>query len=109
MIKAVILHNKEGMAVGFSVKCHGEPIVCSAVSMLAINTVNSIQELAKITEDDFYCKLKKGGGYILFALKRSSLRGTGAGILLDALVLGLSSVSEHFPNDIKLSSKPIRK
>jgi len=107
MIKATILHNKEGMAVGFTVKCHGDPIVCSAVSMLVINTVNSVQKLTPITEEDFHCKWNHSGGFIGFALRRTSLRDTGAGLLLDALVLGLDSVSKQYPNDIKFDSKPI--
>ena len=107
MIKAVILHNREGMAVGFVVKCHGDPIVCSAVSMLVINTVNCLQNLTPLTEDDYRLKWNTKGGFIGFGLVRSGLRSTGAGLLLDALVLGLSSVSEQYPNDIKLDSRHV--
>ncbi|MCL2286903.1 MAG: ribosomal-processing cysteine protease Prp [Firmicutes bacterium] len=107
MIKAAIFFNKQGLAVGFTVKCHGSPIVCSAVSALVINTVNSIQKLTPVTDEDYHCKWNDSGGFVKFALKRSGLRNTGAGLLLDALVLGLNSISEQYPNDIQLSSKPI--
>ena len=107
MIKATILHNRDGRAVGFAVKSHGDPIVCAAVSMLVLNTVNSIERLTAVTTDDFNCEWNAGGGFIVFALKRSSLRNTGAGLLLDALVLGLSDVSKQYPNDIQFDSRPI--
>jgi len=106
MIKATILHNNEGMAVGFIVKSHGNPIVCSAVSMLVINTVNSIQMLTALTEAD-YCFKCNDSGFIAFALRRSSLRNTGAGLLLDALVLGLDSVNAQYPKDIKFDTRHV--
>jgi len=108
MINATILHNNEGMAVGFTIKSHGDPIVCSAVSMLVINTVNSIQKLTAITEEDYYLKCNEGG-FIGFALRRSSLRNAGAGILLDALVIGLDSVSEQYPKDINFDTRHVSK
>ena len=107
MINATILCNRQGLAVGFAVKYHGSPIVCSAVSALVINTVNSIQKLTAVIEEDYCCKWNERGGFVIFALKRSSLRNTGAGLLLDALVLGLNSISQQYPNDIDFDSKPI--
>ena len=107
MIQATILYNREGAPVGFAVKSHGDPVVCSAVSMLTLNTVNSIAKLTSLSENDFYCQWDEAGGFLLFALKRSSQRNTGAGLLLDALVLGLSDVSRQYPRDIKFDSKPI--
>jgi len=107
VIVATILHNKDGLSVGFTVKCHGVPIVCAAVSMLAINTINSMDKLLGLTEQDYYCKWNDEGGFIGFALRRASLRTTGAGLLLDALVLGLSDVSERYPQDIRFECKPI--
>ncbi|MCL1787769.1 MAG: ribosomal-processing cysteine protease Prp [Defluviitaleaceae bacterium] len=107
MIRATILHNRAGEAVGFAVKNHGDPVVCAAVSMLTLNTVNSIEKLTALTRQDFNCFWNDDGGFIVFALKRSSLRSTGAGLLLDALVLGLYDVSTQYPNDIQFDSRSI--
>jgi len=105
MIRAKFLYDKNRLAVGFIVKCHGHPIVCSAVSMLVLNTVNSIEELTLLTNKDFYAKWDTKGGYMAFWLKNTQLRNSGAGLLLDALVLGLSHISKQYPKEIKLSSK----
>jgi len=107
MIRATIFHCNDGLAVGFTVKCHGDPIVCSAVSMLAINTLNSIEKLTPLKQADFRAMWNKNGGFIAFALKRPQLRDTGAGILLDSLVLGLHSVCEQYPKDLKIAIRKV--
>ena len=105
MIKATILCCDAGTVIGFRLISHGNPIVCSAVSMLAINTVNSIEKLTGLTEQDYHCEWDDDGGYISFSLNSPHMRDTGAGILLDAMVLGLESVSEQYPKDIKLKAQ----
>ena len=82
------------------VKNHGQTHVCAAVSMLVINTVNSIEKLTLDTK--FTCDWDDGGGYIKFLLDDENQRNTGAGILLDTLSLGLTDVSQEYPKDIKL-------
>ncbi|MDE6181647.1 MAG: ribosomal-processing cysteine protease Prp, partial [Eubacteriales bacterium] len=42
MIK-VEFYQKSNKIVGFEIKNHGKDIVCSAVSILSLNTVNSIE------------------------------------------------------------------
>jgi len=102
MIKATILHNKEGLAVGFKVENHGDTHVCAAVSMLTINTVNSITKLTDVSEDDVIANWDDAGGFLEFKLKNVGQRNSGAGLLLDALVLGLTDVSQEYPKDIDL-------
>ncbi|MCL2457198.1 MAG: ribosomal-processing cysteine protease Prp [Defluviitaleaceae bacterium] len=101
MINAKIFRDsEEGKIIGFSVENHGESFVCAAVSMLVINTINSIELLteAKITynadEDD--------GGFITFSLEDPSNRSDGIGILLNAMFIGLSSAKEEHPDELEI-------
>jgi len=105
MINATIFcdttsENSEGLVIGFKVKNHGDTHVCAAVSMLTINTVNSIEKLT--TLKDFDVKWDESGGYLEFKLHDSSFRNTGAGLLLDALVLGLTDVAQEYPQELEL-------
>jgi len=102
MIDANIIRNNAGQTVGFTVENHGETHVCAAVSMLVINTVNSIEALTKLGKDGFFCDYKEEGGFITFSLKDQINRNTEAGLLLDALVLGLCSVSEQHPDEVSV-------
>ena len=86
-----------GQFTAFTVKNHGDSYVCSAVSMLVLNTVNCIEAL---TEQAFDCDYDNDGGYIRFALTAPRL--DGAGILLDAMLFGLKSVQEQYPDEIIL-------
>ena len=102
MIDAKIIRNNDGQAIGFTVENHGETHVCAAVSMLVINTVNSIESLTKLGEDGFLCDYKEDGGFITFSLKDRVNRDAEAGLLLDALVLGLYSVKEQHPDEVNV-------
>jgi len=105
MIKTTILCCDEGTVIGFTIKYHGDPIVCAAVSLLVINTFNSIEKLTGLTERDYHCKYDDSGGFIDFSLNDPNMRDTGAGILLDAMVLGLESVKQHYPKEIKIEAR----
>jgi len=102
MINVRIYRNNEKQAIGFTVKNHGESLVCAAVSMLVINTVNSITSLTSLSESDFRCDYNEGGGFITFFLNETTERDYGAGLLLDAMVLGLESVTEQHPKEVEL-------
>ncbi len=70
---------------------HGNDIVCAAVSVLMINTLNSIETF---TEDDF-----EGGqddGYLEFRLAQPV--SDRAQLLLDSLVLGLQEIQKNYGN-----------
>ncbi|MDR0273370.1 MAG: ribosomal-processing cysteine protease Prp [Clostridiales bacterium] len=99
MINAEIISNEAGCVVGFTVKNHGESKVCAAVSLLTINTVNSIE---KLTEDDFFCSLSEKNAFISFTLKNTDSRSPEIAVLLDALVMGLKSVEEKHPTEISI-------
>jgi uncharacterized protein YsxB (DUF464 family) len=69
----------------------GHDIVCAAVSVLIINTVNSIE---KFTEDKI--EAKENDGYVSFRfLKPVTERGT---LLMDSLVLGLTEIEHSYKN-----------
>jgi len=97
MILAGVTKDVDGKIAAFTVKNHGVSYVCSAVSMLVLNTVNSIEAL---TGQQFDCDYDANGGYLSFALKGG--RDSGAGLLLDAMWLGLESVREQYPDEINM-------
>jgi uncharacterized protein YsxB (DUF464 family) len=106
MINVVIYRNEKDGYAGFCVTGHagfaenGYDIVCSAVSMLVINTVNSIESLtnakSSIKSDD-----KKG----LIELKLITDDNKDAELLIKSLVLGLESVKEQYTNNIRISEE----
>lgn len=101
MIKAYISRNSAGKIYGFKVKNHGEPIVCSAVSALCFNTVNSIEQF---TELDFTLDASPDGGDMTFAVPFLKDNGIDdrASLLFDSLVLGLKQIELDYNNDLKV-------
>ena len=104
MIMADVVHNKAGFITSFAVNHHGDSHVCAAVSMLVINTVNSIEAL---TEAKFSCDYNEDGGFLSFVLlsERETEAGKDAGLLLDAMVLGFQSVAQAHPDEFKMKAK----
>ena len=96
MIKAEFIKYGGGLA-GFSVSGHacageyGHDIVCAAVSVLVINTVNSLEAF---TDDQF--EVQEDDGYVSFHFTAPV---TERGILLmDSLVLGLTEIEHSYNN-----------
>ena len=96
MISVEVKKNGNGKYVGFSVKghagydIHGKDIVCSAISMLVINTVNSLE---KLTDAKFRCDTDKSGKIILEFQDEVSPE---AELLVDSMILGVESVVEQY-------------
>ncbi|MBR4513751.1 MAG: ribosomal-processing cysteine protease Prp [Lachnospiraceae bacterium] len=80
---------------------HGKDIVCAAVSMLAINTVNSIETL---TEDEFEVEQGESGELSFRFTKEPSKEGQA---LLDALRIGLESVKAEYGSSYIEISKEV--
>ena len=97
MIKAKFNKNQNGDVYSFKIENHGAPIVCSAVSLLSLNAINSIEEF---TEQPFKCKVK-GDGFLSFECKPNDL-DKDAALLLNSLLLGLQGIAESYPDDIEL-------
>lgn len=83
---------------GFTVKNHGRTDVCAAVSLLTLNTVNSVEAL---TDEPFTCDYKEAGGFLAFAFAQPPA-GAAAQVLLDALMLGIDSVQAQYPGEIRV-------
>ncbi len=68
----------------------GSDIVCSAISILVINTINSISELTS-------AKMEVAGsdsGYI--CCRFTEVPDQGSTLLLDSMILGLKSITEQY-------------
>ena len=72
---------------GFKEK--GEDIVCSAISMLTINTANSIMSLTDTKID-----ANENDGFISWTF--AEIPGEGATLLMDSMVMGLSAIIEEY-------------
>lgn len=97
MITITIFKNKSGNYTGFECLGHagfarlGKDIVCAAVSMLVINTVNSIDELLK---EPFQCLQEESKGIITVCFDH--VPSERAVLLLDSMVLGLEEVKRQY-------------
>ena len=69
----------------------GSDIVCSAVSALTINTINSIREF---TTDEAAVEQEEDGGYLSLLLRGEI--SDRSRVLLDSLFLGLSMIEETY-------------
>lgn len=97
MIEITVSKNAEGIYNGLSMKGHagyaeyGQDIVCSAVSVLVINTVNSIEQF---TKDQVGINQNEETDIFEFQVISSISEETK--LLLDSLLLGLKSVAEEY-------------
>ncbi|MCL2352216.1 MAG: ribosomal-processing cysteine protease Prp [Firmicutes bacterium] len=102
MISVRLFYNKNGAVYGFEAEGHGLDIVCSAVSALTFNTVNSVEAFAG---EELSCDCpENGGGWLRFSMPR--LRDGGenrdAELLTASLALGLRSLAEEYPKEIRI-------
>lgn len=93
-----IFRDKKGRYTAFECRGHadddaeeGEDIICAAVSMLTINTVNSLEMLAGA---DIACTAAEEGGEL--SCRFASPPDEKAALLVDSMLLGLSSVREMY-------------
>ena len=101
MIKINICRNKEGCISEFTVSGHagyaeeGSDIVCAAVSVLVINTINAIEAL---TNTVFQCKTDEAeGGFLQVSIPNIHEQADhDACVLLKSLVMGLNDVEKEY-------------
>ena len=67
----------------------GQDIICAAVSVLMVNTANSLEQL---TDDGFTCE--EGDGYVSIAIEQEA--SDTAILLMNSLRLGLESIRETY-------------
>ena len=96
MVKVTVYKNENHQSVGFKTLGHagyaeaGQDIVCSAISILTINTLNSIE---KFTDDAF--KAEAADGMVRWKFTELPL-SKEAHLLMDSLVLGLQDIQENY-------------
>ncbi|MCL1997030.1 MAG: ribosomal-processing cysteine protease Prp [Defluviitaleaceae bacterium] len=100
MIRAKVYKNRNNDVYAFKIKEHGDPIVCAAVSLLSLNTINSVD---KFTQQVFTHSIDNGG-FLTFECKSDTVDKEAA-LLLNSLLLGLVGIEESYPMDIKLTVK----
>lgn len=108
MIDVLIVQNLKDEVIGFQMKGHagyaehGQDIVCAAVSVLVINTINSIEQF---TEENFEYQQNEKKDLVTFQIVSSPI-GASAKLLLDSLVLGLSAIeSEYGKKHVRVKKK----
>lgn len=108
MVKVTIYQNQDDVYYGFRMEGHagfaayGNDIVCSAISALVINTMNSIEQF---TDDEYDTVLDKETDIVSLNIKSEPVSAS-AGLLLNSLVLGLSAIqSEYGKKYIKIKIK----
>lgn len=96
-MEVTIYKDSEGRVKGFQVSGHsmlspeGNDVLCSAVSALTINTVNSIETF---TDDPVEIEAQnEEEGFLHFRLKSVSKESE---LLLDSLVLGLQDIQKSY-------------
>jgi Predicted ribosomal protein len=107
MINVSIFKNAENLITGFKLSGHadyseyGSDVVCSAVSALVINTINSIESF---TSDQFTLEQDEKKGFIEFHV--TSQVSNNGNLLLSSLALGLMGVAEEYSDKyIRLSQE----
>ena len=105
----ISVFKKDGIYTGFEVSGHagyaesGKDIVCAAISMLVLNTINSIETF---TEDGFSCEADPEIGRIKFQFE--TIVSKDSELLMNSLVLGLQGVQEEYGKEyMKLILKEV--
>lgn len=105
MIKATIYRNNENDIYGFEVKDHADPIVCSAVSLMVLNTANSFEIF--IPNVKFNLEYDDDGGYFNFEVPsvKSGTHNHDADLLLKSFELALEGIEYDYEKEIKVIHK----
>ena len=95
MTHVTIYKNKKNECVGFRVIEHagyaeeGSDIVCAAISILVINTVNAIEQF---TDVRFVQRVDEENAVIEYRIEEPTKETT---LLLDTMVLGLQTLEDN--------------
>ncbi|MCI8991366.1 MAG: ribosomal-processing cysteine protease Prp [Eubacterium sp.] len=97
MVKVTIYKNRNQELKGFcctghaGYAVHGEDIVCAGVSVLVLNTINSIE---RFTEEEYDLETEESSGRIRFLLK--GVPSEAADLLLNSMILGLEGIRSSY-------------
>ena len=95
MIEVTVYKTMRHVYSGFDMSGHagyddiGKDIVCAAVSVLVINTLNSIE---RFTDDETSCVSDEDTGSIEFRF--DGIPSHDATLLLDSMILGLEEIED---------------
>ncbi len=110
MINVTIYKNHNNDIVGFETEGHagyddsGKDIVCAAVSMLVINTVNSIEAF---TDTDIEVNSNNDNDNARISARITGHQSGEAAVLLKSLELGLTQVAKGNPKYISITFKEV--
>ena len=110
MIQITIFQNDKNECMGFQTSGHaefsdpGKDVVCSAVSILMINTINAIESF---TSDDFSGFSDEEEGIISWNLNHRPSKETD--LLLNTMILGLETMAsdENYAEYIELTFEEV--
>ena len=109
MINVIFYKDSSDQFVGFELLGHagaaeyGKDIVCASVSVLVINTINSVETF---TDDDFVCDVEEESGFIKFIINDEL--SNESKLLLNSLYLGINGIlDEDNEQYITLSIKEV--
>ena len=97
MINVIIKRDKDKVAKGIEIKGHagygeyGQDIICAAVSSLALNMANSVEEF---TDDHFEGSVSDDGGYFSFSFPDEV--SSESQLLMKSLILGLQNIRDEY-------------
>lgn len=98
MTKVTIYKNQSGDYLELICEGHagyakrGEDIVCAAISVLVINTINSLEEL---TKEPIQVETDEAAGMIRCTFHQHPLKETSR-VLMDSLTLGLQRIQAQY-------------
>ena len=97
MVNVTVYKNNKNQYTGFETDGHaeyadaGSDIVCAAVSVLVLNTMNSIE---RFTDEKFGYDTEEEAGRIVFVL--GDTPGSDAELLISSMVLGLQGIIDSY-------------
>ena len=109
MTTITVFDDADGRHTGFELSGHaffadpGHDIVCAAISILAINTVNAIEEFV-LNEWQYDEIADSEKGLIRFMIKEPDL---DTQLLIDTMLLGLSEIEKQHPENIRLIAREV--
>ena len=108
MTNIILYARRDGTIFGLQSKGHagfgvrGTDVVCASVSILVINTINSIQ---KLTSDKCNEKVNSRKATIDFEIDGEVSRESK--VLLESLKMGLEAISKDYPGNVKITVEEV--
>lgn len=110
MIKIKLFSDSLGNIRQYDIKGHanfapfGEDIVCAAISVLSQTTLMGLVEVLQLKEKEIYYKIDDNTGYLNVELKaiKDETDLKNSQILLKTFRLGIESIRESYPDNVKI-------